>query len=99
MTTTTVAADAGGHIFHDASDSTARVWTIDSNANVAAPLGTAITFCNQFGAGIITIAITADVMRLSPAGTTGSRTLAAGGVATALKVKTTEWMISGAGLT
>jgi hypothetical protein len=38
-------------------------------------------------------------MRLAGAGTTGSRTLAANGVATAVKVTTTEWLISGTGLT
>jgi hypothetical protein len=38
-------------------------------------------------------------MRLSPAGTTGSRTLAANGSATCIKVTSTEWLISGSGLT
>ncbi|HET9574537.1 MAG TPA: hypothetical protein VFP29_12515, partial [Methyloceanibacter sp.] len=44
------------------------------------------------------IAITSDTMRLAGAGTTGSRTLAANGVATALKVTSTEWIISGTAL-
>jgi hypothetical protein len=38
-------------------------------------------------------------MRLSPAGTTGSRTLAANGIATCIKLTSTEWIISGVGLT
>jgi hypothetical protein len=38
-------------------------------------------------------------MRLAGAGTTGSRTLAANGVATAIKLTATEWIISGVGLT
>jgi hypothetical protein len=96
---TTVLADAEKHIFHPSADTTARTWTIDSNANVAYPIGTAITFVNQNAAGAITIAITSDTMRLAGAGTTGSRTLAANGVATALKVTSTEWIISGTGLT
>jgi hypothetical protein len=96
---TTALADAQKHIFHPAADTTARTWTIDSNANVAYPIGTAITFVNQNGAGIITIAITADTMRLAGIGTTGSRTLGANGLATALKVTSTEWIISGTGLT
>ena len=96
---TTVLADAGKHIFHPSADTTARVWTIDSNANVAYPIGTAITFVNQNAGGAITIAITADTMRLAGAGTTGSRTLAANGIATALKVTSTEWIISGTNLT
>lgn len=96
---TTVLSDAGLHIFHPSADTSARTWTIDSNANVAYPIGTAITFVNQNGAGIITIAITSDTMRLAGAGTTGSRSLAANGIATALKVTSTEWIISGTGLT
>ena len=96
---TTVLTDAGKHIFHPSADTTARTWTIDSNANVAYPVGTAITFVNQNAGGVITIAITSDTMRLAGAGTTGSRTLAANGVATALKIAATEWIISGTGLT
>jgi hypothetical protein len=96
---TTVLTDGGKHLLHPAADTTARTFTIDSNANVAYPIGTALTFVNQHGGGIITIAITADTMRLAGAGTTGSRTLAADGFATALKITSTEWIISGTGLT
>lgn len=96
---TTVLSDGGKHILHPSADTTARVFTIDSNANVAYPIGTAITFVNQNAAGVVTIAITADTMRLAGAGTLGSRTLAANGVATALKITSTEWIISGSGLT
>lgn len=96
---TTVLSDGGKHVFHPAADVTARNWTIDSNANVAYPVGTTITFVNQHGAGVITIKITSDTMRLAGAGTTGDRTLAADGIATALKITSTEWIISGAGLT
>jgi hypothetical protein len=96
---TLVLADSGKHIFHPSADTTARTWTIPANSSVAFPVGTAITFINQNGAGVITIAITTDTMRLSPAGTTGSRTLAANGSATAVKVTSTEWIISGSGLT
>jgi hypothetical protein len=96
---TTVMADQGKHIFHPSADTTARTYTIDSNSNVGYAIGTAITFVNQNAAGVLTIAITTDTMRLAGAGTTGSRTLAANGIATALKVTSTEWIISGTGLT
>jgi hypothetical protein len=96
---TTVLLDAGKHILHPSADTTARTFTIDSNANVAYAIGTAITFVNQASAGVMTISITTDTMRLAGAGTTGSRTLAANGIATALKVTSTEWIISGTGLT
>jgi hypothetical protein len=97
---TLVLADAGKHIFHPAADTTNRTFTIPANSSVAFPIGTAITFINQNGTGgIVTIAITTDTMRLSPGGTTGSRTLARNGSATAIKITATEWIISGSGLT
>jgi hypothetical protein len=96
---TLVLADAGKHIFHPSADTTARTFTIPANGSVAYVIGTAITFINQNSAGVITIAITSDTMRLAGAGTTGSRTLAANGIATAIKVTSTEWIISGTGLT
>jgi hypothetical protein len=47
----------------------------------------------------MTIAITTDTMYLAGTGTTGSRTLAPFGMATAVKIGTTQWIISGNGLT
>ena len=96
---TLVITDSGKHIFHPSADTTARTWTIPANASVAFPVGTSVTFVNQNGAGTVTIAITTNTMRLAGAGTTGSRTLAANGVATAIKITSTEWIISGVGLT
>lgn len=96
---TCVLADAGDHILHPSADTTARTFTIPANSSVPYPIGTAITFVNQNGAGVVTIAITTDTMRLVGTGTTGSRTLAANGMATAVKVASTEWIISGVGLT
>lgn len=96
---TLVLTDKGKHILHPSADTTARIWTIPANSSVAFPIGTAITFVNQNAGGAITIAITTDTMRLAGTGTTGSRTLAANGIATALKLTATEWIISGTGLT
>jgi hypothetical protein len=96
---TTVLADANTGLLHPSADTTARTWTIDSNTNVAYPVGTVLTFVNQASAGTLTISITSDTMRLAGAGTTGSRTLAANGVATAVKVTSTEWLINGTNLT
>lgn len=96
---TTVLTDSGKHIYHPSADTTARTFTIDSNANVAYSIGTVLTFVNDNSGGVITIAITSDTMRLAGAGTTGSRTLAANGIATALKLTSTSWIISGTNLT
>lgn len=95
---TTVLADSGKHIFHPSTDANARTYTIDSNANVAYPTGTAITFVNMTSQ-VVTIAITTDTMYLAGTGTTGSRSLANYGTATALKIDSTHWIISGTGLT
>ena len=96
---TLVLSDAGKHLLHPSADTTARTFTIPANSSVAYSIGTAITFVNQNSAGTLTIAITTDTMRLAGAGTTGSRTLAANGIATALKITSTEWIISGTNLT
>jgi hypothetical protein len=96
---TLVLGDANTGILHPSADTTARTWTIPANSSVAFPVGTAVTFINQNSGGTITIAITTDTMRLAGAGTTGSRTLAANGVATAVKITSTEWIIVGTGLT
>jgi len=96
---TCVLSDQGTHIFHPSADTTARVFTIPANSSVAYPIGTAITFINQASAGELTLSITTDTMRLAGTGTTGSRTLAANGIATAIKLTATEWIINGSGLT
>jgi hypothetical protein len=95
---TLVLADAGKHIFHPSGDANARTYTIPANASVAYPIGTALTFINMT-AEVVTIAITTDTMYLSSDGTTGSRSLAQYGSATAIKMTSTDWLISGSGLT
>ena len=72
--------------------------TIPANSATAFPIGTTIAFVAS-SATTLTIAITTDTMYLAGTGTTGSRTLAAYGMATAVKVAATTWFISGIGLT
>jgi len=93
---TLVASDAGKHIYHAAA-AAAATYTIPANTSVGYVVGTAITFVN-LSTNAVTIAITTDTMYLAGAGTTGSRTLAQYGTATALKITSTSWVISGAGL-
>lgn len=99
--TTITKAHAGGGLKHPSADTAARTFTIDSNANQSWVDGTAITVWNINGTGgVVTIAVTTDTMRLAGAGTTGSRTLARNGVATALwDAASASWIISGSGLT
>jgi len=94
---TLVLGDAGQFIYHPATDNNARTFTIPANASVAYTIGTVISFVNMINT--VTIAITTDTMTLAGTGTTGSRTLAANGTCTAIKIGTTAWIISGTGLT
>jgi len=99
-TTTLVIGDAGKHIYVNTSGQTL---TIPAATSVAYPIGTTITFIAGPSASTVTIAITTDTMYLTGTGTTGSRTLAAHGMATAVKVSGTSssgvWYINGSGLT
>lgn len=88
------AAHAGKHIYTTA---TAQTHTIPANGSVPLEIGTTIVFVNP-AAVSTSIAITTDTMYLAGTGTTGTRTLAAYGMATAVKITATSWMISGNGL-
>jgi hypothetical protein len=94
---TTVLADAGKHIYH-ASGAGAATYTIAANSSVAYPIGTVISFVNLSSTSI-SIAITTDTLYLGNTGTTGTRTLAQYGVANALKITSTAWIITGTALT
>jgi hypothetical protein len=95
---TLVLADSGKAILHPSTDANARTFTIPANGSVAYAIGTALTFINMTSQ-VVTIAITTDTMYLAGSGTTGSRSLAQYGVATAIKMTSTTWIISGSGLT
>jgi len=94
---TLVLADSGKQIYMAAAQA-ATTYTIPANSSVPFPVGTAVTFVNS-STNNMTISITTDTLTLSPAGTTGSRTLARYGIATAIKVTSALWYISGTGLT
>jgi hypothetical protein len=93
---TLVIGDQGKSIVHPISDNNARTFTIPANSSVAFPVGTAITFVNMINT--LTIAILTDTMYLAGEGTTGTRTLSAFGMASAIKMTTSTWIISGNGL-
>jgi hypothetical protein len=95
---TAVLSDAGKVIFHPSTDANARTFTIPSNASVPYPTGTVLTFINMTSQAV-TISISSDTMYLVSLGSTGNRNLAQYGMATALKMTSTTWIISGSGLT
>lgn len=95
---TAVLADSGKAILHPSTDANARTFTIPANSSVAYPLGTVLTFLNMTSQ-VVSIAITTDTMYLAGTGTTGTRSLAQYGMASAIKMTSTTWLISGNGLT
>jgi hypothetical protein len=87
---------AGDHIY---TTVTGQTHTLPANATIPLQIGTRIMFINA-AAVSTTIAIGGtDVLRLAGTATVGSRTLAAHGVATAIKITDTSWTIFGNGLT
>ena len=97
---TTVSTDAQKHFSTRRPTSRPASGPSPATPPCRTSIGTAITFVNQNGAGIITYrGRRTDVLRLAGPGTTGTRSLAANGVCTALKITATEWIISGTGLT
>lgn len=92
-----VLTDSGKHIYHPDADTTARIWTLPANSSVAFPIGTVMVIQNGNGAGVITLAITTDTLRWQSS--TGSRSIAANGTASLLKVTATVWRLTGDGIT
>jgi hypothetical protein len=87
-------AHAGEHIYVTGSSQTI---TIPDNSSVPFEIGTTIAIINANLTS--SIAITTDTLRLAGTATTGTRTLAAYGIATIVKVEATTWIASGNGLT
>jgi hypothetical protein len=92
---TGVLADSGQLAVMNGSSLT---YTIPANSSVAYAVGTVLTIVNIASTNL-SIAITTDTLTLAGSTTTGTRTLAQNGIATATKVSSTSWIISGTGLT
>ena len=88
--------DAGKHIY---VTTTGQAIAIPDNGSVAYPIGTTLTFIAGPSATTVLIVINTDTLRLAGSSSTGTRTLAANGMATAVKVASTLWYINGIGLT
>jgi hypothetical protein len=89
-----VLADRGKSIL---MNGTGLTLTIPANSAVAFPVGTVIIIVNV-NTSALSIAITTDTLTLANSTTTGTRTLARNGLATCVKIGSTSWLISGAGL-
>jgi hypothetical protein len=89
-----VLADRGKSIL---MNGTSLTLTIPANSAVAFPVGTVVIIVNV-NSSALSIAITTDTLTLANSTTTGTRTLAQNGLATCVKIGSTSWLISGAGL-
>ena len=89
--------DDGKCIYHASGAGAGDTYTIPANASVAFAVGACLSFVN-LDSNDLSIAITTDTMYLAGDGSTGTRTLAQYGMATAIKIASTVWVISGAGL-
>lgn len=89
-----VLADRGKSIL---MNGTSLTLTIPANSAVAFPVGTVIIIVNV-NSTALSIGITTDTLTLANSTTTGTRTLAQNGLATCVKIGSTSWLISGAGL-
>ena len=95
-----VMSDIGRIVLHPTADTTARTFTIPANSVTPFPVGSMITIVNEVSAGVITLVITTDTLYW--AGNTssiGSRTITAYAVATIVKITSTEWVVTGSGVT
>jgi len=92
----TIAANIAGQTLYHTSAS-AHTYTIDSNANLALPIGFMFKIRNDNGGGVVTVAITTDTLRWNAS--TGSRSLAANGSMTLTKQTATSWFAEGVGIT
>ena len=88
---TLVITDAGKQIFHPASDTAVRTYTIPANSSVAFPIGTVVLFTAENGARPVNVAITTDTLVFG-GGTTGTILVPQNNTLMAIKVTATKWM-------
>jgi hypothetical protein len=87
--------DAGKHIY---MDGTSLTLTIPANSATAFPVGTIMGIINA-NATSLSVAITTDTLKLANSTSTGTRTLAQNAMAVLVKTGSTDWYISGVGIT
>ena len=88
---TLVLSDAGKQIFHPASDTATRTYTIPANASVAFSIGTVVIFTVENGGRSVAVSITSDTLVFG-AGTTGTIAVPPNNTLMAIKVTATKWM-------
>lgn len=95
---TAVLADMGRAFLHPSGGGAGDVFTIPANSAVPYAVGATLTFIN-LDSNALTISINTDTLTLLGTGAAGSRTLGQNGMASAVKVTSTQWVITGINLT
>jgi hypothetical protein len=88
--------DIGKH-FYSTTAGNLQV-TIPDNANVAFPVGAAISIVVQAGGNVLVVTQPSTTLYLGGNATSGNRVVGTYGMATILKVATNTWFISGTGV-
>lgn len=86
--------DAGKHLY---MNGTSLTLTIPANSAVAFPIGTIMGIING-NVSSLSVAITTDTLTLANGTSTGTRTLAQNAMAVLVKTGSTNWIITGAGV-
>lgn len=96
--TNIVASHGGKCLRHPSTDANARTLTIQANSTLALPVGFTFSGVNETSQDV-TLAITTDTLVFAGDGSTGSRTIPQDAFFTCVKVASTRWYVSGAGIT
>ncbi len=91
---TTVAADAGKHLYHASGAGAGDAYTIAANASVAYAIGTALTFVNM-AADSLAVNIASDTLNYVGVGAVTTITIPQYNMVTAVKITSTAWLCSG----
>ena len=91
---TTVAADAGKHLYHALGAGAGDTYTIAANASVAYVIGTAITFVNM-ATDSLAVNIASDTLNYVGVGAVTTITIPQYNMVTAVKITSTAWLCSG----
>jgi WD40 repeat protein len=88
---TLLPSDAGKQIFHPASDTFSRTYTIPANNSVPFPLGTVVLFTVENGSQPVAVNINSDTLVFGD-GTTGTLRVFQNNTLVCIKVTATKWM-------
>lgn len=94
---TAVLSDMGKMLLHPSGGGAGDTFTIPANSAVPMNVGATLSFVN-LDSNALSISINTDTLTLLGTGSGGTRSLAQYGMATAIKVTTTQWIITGVNL-